>query len=325
MEKPRDLSKYFFWIIVVALLVLSYFIIKPFIIALLSAFILAFLIKPIHTKLSKQFNSSLSALISVIIALAIIIIPLLLIIQKLLKQISTSLSVSAIELYITNFSKLPILDSIPINSESLANQISSAIFSVTKTALTHIPGMALTIIITIIGIYYILKNWDFLSEKLESYIPFKEKKTISKELGETTKNIIFGYLLIAIIEFIVASLGFYISGVTNFLLLALIVAILAFIPSFGPLIIWAPLLIFHLILGNYGTSIGILITGLILSIGIDNILAPKFVGSRSKIHPLIMLIGILGGLSLFGLFGFVVGPLILVYTLKLLEEATMRN
>lgn len=304
-----------------ALLVLSYFIVKPFIIALLSAFVLAYLIKPIYTKFSKTLNKSLAALISVILALAIIIVPILLIIRNLLQQVSQTLSVSALKLYITNFFTLPILQDVPINPENLATQTASAILSITKSAIIQIPSLIVVVFITVIGTYYILKNWETLSQSLENYLPFKDKKKVSREMGEVTKNIIFGYILIAIIEFLIASLGFKIFGVTNFLLLAVLIGILAFVPSFGPLLIWGPLALFHLISKNYATAIGVLITGIIISVGIDNMLAPKFVGSRTKIHPFIMLIGILGGISVFGLFGFIIGPLVLVYTIKIIEEA----
>ncbi len=323
--KEHSLKKYLFLAIIILLIVISYFIIKPFLIAVISAFILAFLIKPIYTKLCKTLNRSLSALISVVITLAIIIIPLLLIIQKLLKQISDTISIGAIKLYVTQFFSLPILQNIPINHETLASQIASIVLSFTKSALIQIPKLVFIILITILGIYYILKNWDELSQILQKYIPFENKKEISKEIGEATKKIIFGYLLIALLELIIASIGFKIFGVQNFLLLGLLIGILAFIPGLGPMVIWLPLSLFHLVSQNYITSIGVLIIGLIVGLGIDGILSPKLIGKRSNIHPFVMLIGILGGVSLFGLFGFIIGPLILVYTLKLLEEAMKQS
>lgn len=68
-----------------------------------------------------------------------------------------------------------------------------------------------------------------------------------------------------------------------------------------------------------GTAIGVLITGLILST--DTILRPKIIGSVSNINSFIMLLGVLGGIALFGLLGFIIGPVVLVFSIKLLKES----
>src|SRR3989338_2638069 len=66
--------------------------------------------------------------------------------------------------------------------------------------------------------------------------------------------------------------------------------------------------------------VGVIIVGLIISLVIEILLRNKLVGSSTGINPLVMLIGIIGGMTIFGLFGFIIGPLILVYTLKLIQQ-----
>lgn len=326
MADKKELSKYIFWGIIIILILTSYYIIKPFAIAVLSAFILAFLLNPLNKRLSKNIkNKSLSSLITVILALSIIIIPITLILKQIAQQISESVSVSSIRAGIESALQIPILNSITINTEALAQQITSLILSQAKLFLTQIPTLFISITITIIGTYYILKNWEFLTEKLQKYIPFKDKNKVGSEIGAVTKNIVYGYLLVALIEFIISLIGFYFSGVKFFVLLPILIGILAFLPGLGPLLVWGPLAIFHLATGNYFTATGVIITGLIISILIDNILAPKLVGQRSNIHPFVMLVGVLGGITLFGMFGFIIGPIIIVYTLKLLEEAVEQD
>ena len=100
-----------------------------------------------------------------------------------------------------------------------------------------------------------------------------------------------------------------------------IIFFLAFIPGLGPTIVWAPMAIYYLIVKDYSTMIGVIITGLVLSSFIDTIFRSKILGKRTNLNPFIMLIGILGGIAVFGIFGFIVGPIILIYTIKLLEEA----
>jgi predicted PurR-regulated permease PerM len=95
----------------------------------------------------------------------------------------------------------------------------------------------------------------------------------------------------------------------------------AFIPGIGPAMIWVPTFIIQLISGEYFSAITILITGLVISIVIETLLFSKILGDKASIHPLMILIGILGGIPLFGIFGFIIGPLVLAYTVKILEQS----
>ena len=124
----------------------------------------------------------------------------------------------------------------------------------------------------------------------------------------------------ALIEFVVGVIGFYLVGVKAYILLPALIFLFAFIPGLGPVLVWGPLAIFYIALQDYPTGIGVIIVGLIISLVIEILLRNKLVGSSTGINPLVMLIGIIGGMTIFGLFGFIIGPLILVYTLKLIQQ-----
>lgn len=318
-------NKYLFFIILALLIIVSYFIIKPFIISLLTAFILSYLIKPIFNRVAAKTGKPLASLICIIGAILILVIPLILIIGRLVQELSQSLNPEALKEAFKSLFSLPLLNQLNIDSHSLAKTIAPHLFSILTYAITEIGLLIIAIFVTLVSTYYILKDWDYFTSALVDYIPFKNKKEISKEIGEATYNIIYGYALIALIEFVISLIGFYLSGVKFFVFLPFLIAIFAFIPGLGPLVIWAPLAAFYVLTNNYPIAIGVIITGLIVSICIDTILAPKLVGKKSKIHPLIMLIGVLGGIALFGIFGFIIGPLILVYTIKLIEEAIRQS
>jgi predicted PurR-regulated permease PerM len=108
---------------------------------------------------------------------------------------------------------------------------------------------------------------------------------------------------------------------SNFIsFLALLVAVGAFIPLVGPITIWLPIFIFQLIIGDTTAAIIVLITGLILSIGIDNFLVHIIVGRTSDINPAFMILGVLGGVGIFGLFGFIIGPIVLIVFVEFLKQ-----
>ncbi|MEK6850713.1 MAG: AI-2E family transporter [Nanoarchaeota archaeon] len=313
----QEVRKYIFWVILVLLFVLSFWVIKPFITALISAFILAYLIEPLHKKISLKLNNKFSAIVCVIIILGIIIIPLLIVTGAIINQISFSenINFNSISKHISAFSFLNNLD-----LNSLKTKALSILLSLITSIISYLPYLIISILITLLGTYYILINWNFLSSTLEALLPFKNKKAMRKEISGITQNIVHGYLLIAILEFIVAAIGFYIAGTKAFILLACLIALFAFIPGIGPGMVWIPTLIYYIFNQNYFSAAIVLITGLTISILIETILLGKIIGKKSNISPFIFLLGVLGGVPIFGIFGFIIGPLILVYSIKIIQK-----
>ena len=316
--EDESLKKYAFWVIIAILIIVSFFIIRSYIVSLITAFILAYLIKPIYTALSKKIPKPLSAILCIIIITIVIIIPLIALVGSLANIAYSSVSLEGLSALQREISSLPFLEN--INLDVLNDRISAILVSIASSTLRQIPSIALAVFVTILGIYFMLISWDEIVGKLKRYLPFKEKARVASEIGKTTHAIIYGYFLISIIEFVIAYLGFSISGVDNALIYATLIGIFAFLPGVGPGAVWVLVALFQIIAQDYLSTIGIIITGLIISIGIDTFLVLKIIGARARIHPLILLVGILGGVPLFGIFGFIIGPLILIYSLKIMDE-----
>ncbi len=318
-EYKKDFSRYLFFAIIFFLIFLSYQILKPYLIILISAFILAYLLKPVYKSLSNKIGENLSALTCILIVFLVVLIPLSAVIGGLTNQIYVFLNSNGDFLNNISFS-FKNIEKFGISLDKILQQGAEFTASLLTSAVFYIPSLVISAIILLFGIYYILIEWDLIARELRKYIIFKNKEKFVKELGNATKGIIYGSLLIAIIEFAVASAGFYISGVKFYFLLPSVIFFLAFIPGLGPTIVWVPMALYYLFVKEWLIFSGVLITGIILSVYIDTILRTKILGGKSKINPLVMLVGILGGISLFGIFGFVIGPLILVYTLRILKE-----
>lgn len=320
-EVKNHLQQYIFLAIIAIMLILSYKILQPYLIALMSAFILSFLTLPLYKILNKKLNSSVSAFSCIIITFLVILIPISAIIGGVAQQAYIALSdVDVTSLY-TKISSTPLFESLNLDIASLKEKIISVIINLISSVANYLPSFFISIIVMLFSMYYMLINWSLLSVSLERYLPFKNKKDVIEDITKTTRGILYGMLLLAFIEFIVAAIGLVILGVKSYLLLASLIFILAFIPNIGPGLVWIPLVLINIALGNYTVAIGSIILGLILSIPIDTFLRTKLLGKTSRIHPLIMLLGVLGGLSLFGIFGFIIGPLILLYTIRIIEEA----
>jgi predicted PurR-regulated permease PerM len=226
---------------------------------------------------------------------------------------------------INRVTSLPIINEINFNWASGVDKLGLLIFSLVGTVATILPSLLLSILVFLFSFFYILVGWDSLTKQIKNFIPFKDKEKITREINFSTHGIIFGYFLIAILDFIVATIGFYIAGVNFYLLLSFIVAIFVFIPGLGPSLVSVPLLVYYALESNWYGFVVILITWAIIALFLETFLASKLLAGKARIHPLIMLIGILGGTAIFGIFGFIIGPLILVYTIRLVETIVLRD
>ena len=321
-KQEKKVNTMIFWIALLGLTVLSFFVVRPFLIALVSAFILSYLVKPIYTKIESVSNKHISAILTIILSIGILIVPIILIGTSLVNQAQDSLDVTNIQSAIDNkIASLKIFERFNIDVIELKERVLEIIISIAGKTVTQIPSIAISLLIMVLATYYMLTNWSILVSKIKEFIPFKNKEKLVVEISKASKQIIFGYMLIASLEFVVAAIGFYIAGISNYLLLPALISMLAFIPGMGPGLVWIPTTLIMFFTGNIFAGVVILITGLTISLLIETMLYGKIIGDRASIHPLIMLIGILGGVPLFGVFGFIIGPLILTYTIKILEES----
>ena len=143
-----------------------------------------------------------------------------------------------------------------------------------------------------------------------------------------TQAVLYGQVLTAVIQGALGGLGLLICGVPNPLFWGAIMMITAFVPLLGTPLIWVPAAVGLILDGQTTRGIVLLIYGATIVMNIDNFLRPRLVSGRSKVHPVLILIGVLGGLRVFGFIGMLVGPLILavlVALIKFYEQNYMRR
>jgi predicted PurR-regulated permease PerM len=128
--------------------------------------------------------------------------------------------------------------------------------------------------------------------------------------GTTTRAVVYGVLLTALVQGVVAGLGYWAAGLTSPVMFGLLTMILALIP-FGTPLAWGAAGLLLLLQGETGAAVGIWIWGATIVSQLDNVLRPLFISSISPIPFLLVLFGILGGLLAFGLVGLFIGPIVL--------------
>ena len=138
------------------------------------------------------------------------------------------------------------------------------------------------------------------------------------QFEKVTYAVVFGQLLAAMAQGVVAIIGFYIFGVSLPIFWGVMTAFFALVPAVGTVIIWMPASL-YLILSGYLTQdyitiangIGLFVYGVLIISTIDNILRVKILEAKADVHPLIVIAGIIGGVNLFGVIGLFLGPILL--------------
>ena len=299
-------------IVFLILIYTSFLIVAPFISALLTSFILAYLFYPVFKKLNKLIKKNyISATLTMFIMFLIFIIPIILTTNLLIKEavlISQNNNFpSELLAMATKYISAPEVSTyIDLSSSNVISSIQKIVTSL----IFDIPSKLVEFLIIIFTTFYLLIYGESFINVIKKITPFKNKEVLFKHIGETTYAIVKGLVLVAIVEFIVAAIGLTILKVHSPLIWAILIGIAVFIPLFGPFIILLPLMILELINKNYYLVIGLLVLWAILSL-IENLLRARLIGNSTKINPVIVLLGILGGIKLFGFIGIIAGPLIL--------------
>jgi len=128
--------------------------------------------------------------------------------------------------------------------------------------------------------------------------------------GSTTRAVVYGILLTALVQGVVAGLGYWVAGLSSPVMFGVLTMILALIP-FGTPLAWGAAGLLLLLQGETGAAIGVWIWGAAIVSQLDNVLRPLFISSISPIPFLLVLFGVLGGLLAFGLVGLFIGPIVL--------------
>jgi len=203
----------------------------------------------------------------------------------------------------------------------LTNNIAN-IFSTTVSVLFSFVLLLLTI-------FYFLKdgeNWKKTLLRLSPLSGVADQKIITR-LAETITGVVRGYLLIALIQGILMGIGLTIFHVPNAAIWAVVAGIASIVPPFGTAIVSVPAVIFLFATGHTGYSIGLLIWATIIVGTGDNLLNPYIVGQKINIPPFLILFSVLGGISLLGPIGILIGPLTigLLYTLTEIYQSEFQN
>ncbi|WP_345422413.1 AI-2E family transporter [Halioxenophilus aromaticivorans] len=325
-----DQKKLFLWILLFATAAFGW-ILLPFAGPLLWSCVLAVLFSPVNYWLLRRFPNSpnLAALATLILSILVVVIPVIMITTSVVNHaVSLVQSMENNEggfgVYIDKITEaVPIvsskLESWNIDIETLRGEaqkfVTNAANVVTKRSLTIGQNTMAFFLATAMMLYvafFMLRDGKQMIESFKATFPLDDahETQLFTKFSEVIRATVKGNVVIGVVQGTLGGIAFWVIGIDAALLWGTMMAIAALIPAVGAALIWAPVAIYLCVVGDLTAGIGLALFGGVVIGLMDNILRPILVGRDTKLPDYIVLLSTLGGLALFGIHGFVVGPLI---------------
>lgn len=308
-------------------------VLEEYAVAIFWGVVFAIVFAPLHRKLLMRMPNkpTLAALATLLISLVMVILPLSLIGLSLIKETSaiydqvSSGNLSAGSYVEQVFNALPSwltpwMEKLHLGTlEEIQAKLSNIALQASKLAATKAVGLGQNTLGFVVGfgvmlylIFFLLRDGKELVARIWAATPLapEHKRELAIKFITVIRATVKGNLAVAAAQGALGGLIFWILGIQGAVLWAVVMAFLSLLPAVGAGLVWGPVAIYFLATGAVTKGLilaayGVLVIGLV-----DNVLRPLLVGKDTKMPDYVVLISTLGGMALFGLSGFVLGPAI---------------
>ena len=330
MEKKK-LELGAFFIFCTGILVLTFFVFKPFFSILVLAAVLALLFRPLYKKLLRKYpkGKNIFAVLIVILALIFIIIPILFFGLQILGEVQKFLVIiesgqgphtlaikGAIETFVRH-----LFPSFSLNISNYAEIILSFVSNNFGVLVSQTAYIFFEIFFMLFTLFFFLRDGDEIFRELIALNPFKKDQNIEilESIHRTITSVVQGTLFVGIIRWALFTIAFYLFGIPDPLVWGSIAGIIGVIPGLGTPFVIIPTVIYLILTGNILLAIGLGLFGVLILLFIDNLLSSYFFGKGLDTSPVFILFSILGGVLFFGPLGFIFGPIVLSLFISLIN------
>ncbi len=335
MTKPGIGELIFFWMLFAGVGLLAFFILSPYISALFLAGVFAVVFQPAHERLQKIFRGkeTLPALLIVLVVFFLILTPFIYLGIKLFQEIISiygtltagSNIVVAVnhlliiaEKYIQQF--IPDFK-MQANATVYLEQALRFAASNLNTFFSGLLAVIFQLFLIVVATFFLLRDGGKLRQFAIKWSPLPDKydESIIAKVERAVTSVVKGALLTAMIQGFFVGVGFAIFGVPNPVLWGVVGTLCALIPLVGTGVVTIPAGAWLLYAQHPIAGVGLILWGVFCVGLIDNICRPFFLKRGVDVHPLLILLSVLGGLAYFGPVGFLAGPIILAFFFTLLN------
>jgi len=323
-----------------------YWMVQPFVGSILWAFLLAFLLSPVNEALGRALRGrrGLAAFLITLASVLLILLPAALLALAFVGQATElvgRLEALAQKHHITKMSdvlRVPLLQGVidrmlahlPVSAEQIQDWLLQSGQSALRTAVgmsgalvVGALGVVVGFVLVLFLLFFFLRDGADMVRRAVRLIPMDpaRKATLLAHLSAVTRAVVLGTLLTAVAQGTLLGIGFALVGLPSPVVFGVLSSIVSLVPMVGTALVWIPAVAVLLVQERLGASVFLLMWSLALVGTIDNFLKPLVVSGRAQISTLPVFLGLMGGLSTFGVIGMVLGPVIVALVIALLRFA----
>ena len=322
-----------FLFLVIGISVTFAWILWPFYGAILWGIVTAIVFLPLHRRIQKAMPQryNLAALASVLVIIVMAILPLTLITVALLQEASSVYA--SIESGELNFGQYfqQVFDALPTwatnllarfgltNLTAVQQKLSVGLAAGSQLVTTQIINVGqntfnfiLSLFIMLYLVFYLLRDGRELLRQIKDASPLRtgQMRALFDKFTVVIRATVKGNIVVALLQGALGGLIFWFLGIHAPLLWAVLMAFLSLVPAVGAGLVWLPVAVYFLLTGAVWQGVVLIVYGILVISVVDNLLRPVLVGKDTKLPDYVVLLSTLGGISVFGINGFVLGPVI---------------
>jgi predicted PurR-regulated permease PerM len=318
-------------------LYICWLMLQPFITVLAWATVLVIVFFPVHKRIGQKIKRrGLCAMVSTLLVILIFVLPLILLTMAVTNELAgavTNLPAQMDQMMDPNGpagrASTWVRERFGIDAIGwqgfFVQQLKtygSAILGRSVGIVGNVLSMIVKVFFVIITMYYLFRDGDQIVKALPAAMPFgmEQSELLLARTSQVISASVYGVVTIALLQGLLGGLAFWILGVPSSILWAVVLALVCMIPLAGSFFVWLPAAIYLMMTGHLTKGILLVIWGAFVISTVDNVLRPKLMKDQTKLHELFIFFSVLGGISMFGLLGIVLGPVVLAITLGLLES-----
>jgi predicted PurR-regulated permease PerM len=310
--------------------------IRGFYLNILLGVVLAIFLRPVHLKLTSLLKGrgKLGAIATILLTVILILIPLIFLVQLLANEAISigrntkfdglEQSLDKVIEQVNYIAKERTGASEFLKRQDVINLIrsKSTLFGQSLLGiLGNFFSVIASLIIVFMTIYYTLVDWEKIRDYIYRSSPLSVTSTRKMAIRAlaVVRATIRGNMVMICVQAFAGGLGLYMFGIKSPILLGALYGLASLVPTIGTGTVWIPSVAYLVLTGHYFAAIGLALWNMAIVGSLDNFIMPALVRRGASLHPFLILVGVLGGISLFGLVGFIIGPTIIALTLVSIE------
>lgn len=323
-----------FFALLIGVAIIFYRIVEPYLFALFWAAVISAVFYPMYKALLKRIKQkNITALLSVVIVMLVVLIPFSAILGLVINQgietynyLNNPETVANAQQTAQEWVDLPVVQRL-IGDVDISERIKGASSTIASTGLqwlktgsTNTLLALVQLLVMLYSLYYFFKDGEDWLKRLMHLLPFgdKNEEVLYEKFASTGKATLKGTILLGGLQGTLGGILFAIVGIPSAAFWGLIMIVLSIIPAVGAFLVWFPAAIYLLATGSIWQGIVLIAGGIVIGL-LDNLLRPPLVGRDIQMHPMVILFSTIGGLTLFGVSGVVVGPIIAAFFLAIIQ------